>query len=259
MLTTLLNGALKTLTDFGAGEILILLFVVGYYELRFKNMNKKQEETDYNVISLENSTLKNVSEVRSESQKRLDYFVDRLQSGEASTEEMLTLVVRSMIALKTDFLETLDESYLTMKEFRRQQHDDNMHNSRERAASSERTQAVFDEIRDEFKRVNLRINELVTSQTNMGTFGKGPAPANYGKVSRRKPILSPIEPQEEVLEESLARIEPMLEIRETNTEFHDLNIEEMEAEDPEKHVYLVPITQDEPNIIDVLEERIEEL
>ena len=252
MLTTLLNGALKILTDFGAGEILILLFVVGYYEVRFKNMNKKQEETDYNVISLENSTLKNVSEVRSESQKRLDYFVDRLQSGEASTEEMLALVVRSMIALKTDF----QESYLTAKEFRRQQHDDIMHNAKERAASSEQSQAVFDEIRDEFKRVNDRVDHYERAYRKLKATLDDLV--ELSEITRT-PILSSIEPQEEVLEESPAHIEPMLETRETNTEFHDLNIEEMEAEDPEKDVYLVPITGDEPKIIDVVEERLEKL
>lgn len=231
----MLEMALSVVADFGLPAIGCLVIVHMYYEYRWNQINKKQEELDKELLELENETIKNANEVRSESQKRLDYIVDRLQSGEASTEEMLALVVRSMIALKTD----IQESYLTTKEFRSQQHDDIMHNAKERAASSERSQAVFDEIRDEFERVNHRINELVTSQTNMGTFGKGPAPANYGKVSRRKPILNSIEAQEEVLEESLAHIEPMLEMEETDTEFHRLNVKEMAGE-PEKYESIVP-------------------
>ena len=46
---------------------------------------------------------------------------------------------------------------------------------------------------------------------------------------------------------------------ETDTEFHDLNIKEMEAEDPEKHVFTPVEEEFEPNIIHVLEERLEEL
>ena len=175
-----------------------------------------------------------------------------------------------MIALKAD----IQESYLTMNEFRSQQHDDIMHNAKERAASSERTQAVFDEIRDEFKRVNHRVDHYEGAyrklknevewikdnfvQRNFGTFGKGPAPANYGKSSEETTVET-IEPQEEVLEESLACIEPILEMRETDTEFHDL--EEMEADKPEEYEILVPvpINDDWKNVIHVVEAREEEV
>ena len=156
MITKLLEIALEILTDFGAPAIGVLLIAHMYYEWRFKKMQNKQDETDINVISLENDTMKNVNEVRSESQKRLDYIVDRLHSGEASAEEVQALLVKSMIALKTDF----QESYLTIKEFRRQQHDDIMHNAEERAASSRQTQAVFDEIRLEFRSIKRSIEEL---------------------------------------------------------------------------------------------------
>ncbi len=102
MITKLLEMALEILTDFGAPAIGVLLIAHMYYEWRFKKMQNKQDETDINVISLENDTMKNVNEVRSESQKRLDYIVDRLHSGEASTEEVQALLVRTMIALKAD-------------------------------------------------------------------------------------------------------------------------------------------------------------
>ena len=102
MITKLLEMALEILTDFGAPAIGVLLIAHMYYEWRFKKMQNKQDETDINVISLENDTMKNVNEVRSESQKRLDYIVDRLHSGEASTEEVQGLLVRTMIALKAD-------------------------------------------------------------------------------------------------------------------------------------------------------------
>ena len=102
MITKLLEIALEILTDFGAPAIGVLLIAHMYYEWRFKKMQHKQDETDINVISLENDTMKNVNEVRSESQKRLDYIVDRLHSGEASTEEVQGLLVRTMIALKAD-------------------------------------------------------------------------------------------------------------------------------------------------------------
>tara|TARA_Y100000004_G_C8712801_1_gene326678 strand:- start:8 stop:592 length:585 start_codon:yes stop_codon:yes gene_type:complete len=109
---------------------------------------------------------------------------------------------------------------------------------------------------------------------NLGTFGEGLAPANFGKSSEettvepieaivelpeitRTPILSSIEALEEVrTKPSLDHIEAM----EQNTEFHDLNVEEMDADKkPEKYEFLVPITEHEPNIIDVLEERLEKL
>ena len=85
MITKLLEMALEILTDFGAPAIGVFLIAHMYYEWRFKKMQNKQDETDINVISLENDTMKNVNEVRSESQKRLDYIIDRLHSGEAST------------------------------------------------------------------------------------------------------------------------------------------------------------------------------
>lgn len=102
MITKLLEMALEILTDFGAPAIGVLLIAHMYYEWRFKKMQSKQDETDINVISLENDTMKNVNKVRSESLKRLDYIVDRLHSGEASTEEVQALLVRTMIALKAD-------------------------------------------------------------------------------------------------------------------------------------------------------------
>ena len=269
MITKLLEIALEILTDFGAPAIGVLLIAHMYYEWRFKKMQNKQDETDINVISLENDTMKNVNEVRSESQKRLDYIVDRLHSGEASAEEVQALLVKSMIALKTDF----QESYLTIKEFRRQQHDDIMHNAEERAASSRQTQAVFDEIRLEFRSIKRSIEELrgdlnaFMEETRMRFTGdhKGNSAerqAIWGVVHEMKeetrPILEEIReiPEENDLsiQDQLVNIlkqDGLIPKEQTGDSGEMLNhvffgpvetTEEVEEEDPR---YLVPIREEE--------------
>lgn len=120
MFTTILKEALEGLTAFGTAEIAILLFVVAYYELRFKIMNKKQTETDYNVISLENNTLKNVNEVRTESQTRLDNLVDLLQSEGISTEKVLNILSNAITALRTGHGEVTNDLSVFMLEVRRE-------------------------------------------------------------------------------------------------------------------------------------------
>lgn len=277
MLTTLLNGALKILTDFGAGEILILLFVVGYYEVRFKNMNKKQDETDYNVISLENSTLKNVDNVRVESQKRLDDIVEKLKTGKTDTDglkEILLLFTQTMgeffVGNKGHVIHT-QSLFSVVKELTAMIGDVNDRVDHYERAYRKLKVMLDDLAEDRRRQVDWIEKHFV--RRNLGTFGEGPAPANFGKSSEettvepievivellpeitRTPILSSIEPQEEVLEPSLVHIQAM----EENTEFHDLNVKEMEADEPEKYEFLVPITEDEPNIIDVLEERQQEV
>lgn len=276
MLTTLLNGALKILTDFGAGEILILLFVVGYYEVRFKNMNKKQDETDYNVISLENSTLKNVDNVRVESQKRLDDIVEKLKTGKTDTDglkEILLLFTQTMgeffVGNKGHVIHT-QSLFSVVKELTAMIGDVNDRVDHYERAYRKLKVMLDDLAEDRRRQVDWIEKHFV--RRNLGTFGEGPAPANFGKSSEettvepievivelpeitRTPILSSIEPQEEVLEPSLVHIQAM----EENTEFHDLNVKEMEADKPEKYEFLVPITEDEPNIIDVLEERQQEV
>ena len=118
MFTTILKEALEGLTAFGTAEIAILLFVVAYYELRFKIMNRKQTETDYNVISLENNTLKNVNEVRTESQKRLDDLVEQLQSEGNSTEEVLNILSDAVTALGAEHEEVRNDLSVFMLEAR---------------------------------------------------------------------------------------------------------------------------------------------
>lgn len=118
MFTTILKEALEGLTAFGTAEIAILLFVVAYYELRFKIMNKKQTETDYNVISLENNTLKNVNEVRTESQNRLDNLVEQLQSEGNSTEEVLNILSDAITALGAGHEEVRNDLSVFMLEAR---------------------------------------------------------------------------------------------------------------------------------------------
>ena len=68
----------------------------------------------------------------------------------------------------------------------------------------------------------------------------------------------PIETMEETHERIFGPIEPM-EMLETDTKSDDLNIEEMDEEDPEKHVDLVPINDDWKNVIHVVEAREEKL
>lgn len=155
MITKLLEMALEILTDFGAPAIGVLLIAHMYYEWRFKKMQNKQDETDINVISLENDTMKNVNEVRSESQKRLDYIVDRLHSGEASAEEVQALLVRTMIALKADSQEQWAKMNAELDRF-----DSELMDNLVKAINREMNNAFDARIHQK----NLRIGELVDSQ-----------------------------------------------------------------------------------------------
>lgn len=246
IITKILDEALNGLTDFGTGEILILLFVVSYYEMRFKIMNKKQTETDFNVISLENDTLKNVNDVKSATEKRLNHVVDRLQSGEASNEEVLAILVGAMRQLKAEAEAVWAKTDREIKDNWKDVNDDFKDNM---------NSAIHGELRRSFDEALERLNEQYTSllcvKVDLETFMME---ARMRLDSLDSKVLQSVKWRDYLIDIDL-------EIEETQekNELHDFYLEEMEAEDPEKYVFTPVEEVDEPNIIHVLEERLEKL
>lgn len=235
IITKILDEALNGLTDFGTGEILILLFVVSYYEMRFKIMNKKQTETDFNVISLENDTLKNVNDVKSATEKRLNHVVDRLQSGEASNEEVLAILVGAMHQLKAEAEAVWTKTDREIKRNWKAVNDDFKDNM---------NSAIHGELRRSFDEALERLNEQYTSllcvKTDLKSFmietraRLDSLDSKVLKTVKWRNLLIDIDLEIDAqVRKSLQDLylEEMEEEDEEDTESHDLNIKEMEVEE----------------------------
>ena len=69
MFNYIIKTLLEVLTDFGPAALAIILFTITYFDWRMNKITKKLLETNFNLSFLEKDNLKQVQDVRADSQR----------------------------------------------------------------------------------------------------------------------------------------------------------------------------------------------
>jgi hypothetical protein len=93
MMNYIIKTLFELLTDFGPAALAIILFTVTYFDWRMKQITKKLLDTNFTVSDLEKENLKQVNDVRADSQRDSQniLLISEMQ-GKTLTEAFLLLV-----------------------------------------------------------------------------------------------------------------------------------------------------------------------
>jgi hypothetical protein len=93
MMNYIIKMLFELLTDFGPAALAIILFTVTYFDWRMKQITKKLLETNFTVSDLEKENLKQVNDVRADSQRDSQniLLISEMQ-GKTLTEAFMLLV-----------------------------------------------------------------------------------------------------------------------------------------------------------------------
>ena len=93
MFNYIIKTLLEVLTDFGPAALAIILFTITYFDWRMNKITKKLLETNFNLSFLEKDNLKQVQDVRADSQRDSQniLLISQMQ-GKTLTEAFTSLV-----------------------------------------------------------------------------------------------------------------------------------------------------------------------
>jgi hypothetical protein len=93
MFNYIIKTLLEVLTDFGPAALAIILFTITYFDWRMNRITKKLLETNFTVSDLEKENLKQVNDVRADSQRDSQniLLISEMQ-GKTLTEAFMSLV-----------------------------------------------------------------------------------------------------------------------------------------------------------------------